>query len=430
MPRKWIAVGLIAWGLAVPAGRILAQYPYQVMGAPPAGALAQYPGQGPIAPPAGAAPAGAAPAPAGVVQAPPGWPGVDPNCGMPAMPPPAPAAPACNQPVCFTPGCSDCIAPDCCCLIAWLDGEWLGWRIKNPHVPFSLVSTSTGTLLDEGNVQYRPLSGGRLDWGVWFSRDHVLGMDFTGFGLESATKRQDFNSDPRGNPPLNFLVHTPGAVQVVNITAPGVSIGEINVDSASRLWGGEASLVSNVWGPLTLLAGFRYIREEDTFNMATANSTLAAVPLRTFVTDHFSTHNSFYGGELGARFVYSWGPFWVGAQAKAAYGETHQFASAAGTTTTAMDATFPQTMATGRYVTPANAGSIGRNTDGFVPEGQVKIGYQLGRAVTVTAGYDFLYWNRIQRASDLFSGGAGQPLTPIERTFWAQGITAGLEFDY
>lgn len=407
MARKWIALGLIAWGLVGPAGPVLAQYP----NASPA-----------------PSPGGTVPFPAGAVQAPPGWPGVDPNC-VPPMAPQAPPGPGCEQPVCFTPS-SDCINPECC-PIAWLTGEWLGWRIKDPRIPFALVTSGTTTLVDAGNVHYRPLSGGRLDWGVWFSRDHVLGMDFTGFGLESATKQFSFSSDINGNPPLNFLVRTPGGVQAVPVSAPGTLVGSVNVGSASRLWGGEASLVSNVWGPLTLFAGFRYLHEEDAFEMSTVSAPLGVVPATaTFVTDHFSTRNTFYGGELGGRFVYSWGAFWVGAQAKAAYGQTHQVATPTGSRTVTNDSLFPVTTPVGRYVTPANAVRLTRNTDGFVPEGQVKIGYQLDRYISISAGYDFLYWNRVLRASEQFSGGAGQPLTPIERTFWAQGITAGLEIDY
>jgi hypothetical protein len=363
-----------------------------------------------------------------MVQAPPGWPGVDPNCAVPPPPEQPPPGPDCGQPVCINPP-TDCINPDCCGPIAWLNGEWLYWRTRDPHIPIPLVTSGATTLVDEGNVEYRRWqNGGRLDWGVWFSRDRVLGVDFTGFGLENAARQFNYTSNAAGAPPL--------AVVGLPVTAPALAAGGVAVDSISRLWGGEAAFVSNVWGPLTLLAGFRYLREEDSFGIASSNTALPAAVLpgvTTYITDSFSTRNSFYGGELGARFVYSCGSFWIGAQAKASYGETHQVAVASGTTTLAAPGIFPVTTPVGNLTAlpfPPYGLALSRNTDGFVPEGQVKIGYQLGRYVSISGGYDFLYWNRVQRASDLFGNGPGAPLTPTERTYWAQGITAGLEFEY
>src|SRR5271163_3223717 len=186
MARKWI-LGLIAWGLVSPAGLVLAQYPAPTpgfapgsgapgmvaspYGAPPPGMMPPQYGAG--APPGmmaaqyGAAAAGAPPgmmsppygAPAGapgMVPAPPGWPGVEPGCVPPA---PAPEQQQC-PPTLITPPTNCCINSDCC-PIAWIEGDWLYWRMKDPHIAVPLVTTGgalgaagTTILLNEGNVHY------------------------------------------------------------------------------------------------------------------------------------------------------------------------------------------------------------------------------------------------------------------------------------
>jgi len=100
------------------------------------------------------------------------------------------------------------------------------------------------------------------------------------------------------------------------------------------------------------------------------------------------------------------------------------------------------------YSQPTNIGSFHHDVFSFVPQVQFKLGYDLLSNVRATVGYDFLYWTNVVRPGqqidrtvnisqtppDAFGGvnqliGAPRPMPLSNRSdFWAQGISAGLEF--
>jgi len=101
----------------------------------------------------------------------------------------------------------------------------------------------------------------------------------------------------------------------------------------------------------------------------------------------------------------------------------------------------------GTYAVASNIGQ--RSTDQFsvVPELDFKIGYNFTPRIRTFVGYNFLYWSGVARPGEQidprvdvrqvptvpsFDGAAHSFPSPMltNSGFWAQGITAGLEFRY
>jgi hypothetical protein len=80
----------------------------------------------------------------------------------------------------------------------------------------------------------------------------------------------------------------------------------------------------------------------------------------------------------------------------------------------------------------------------WAPEAGVKLGYAVTERLSVTVGYNFLYWTRMALAGDqvdrnvnftqVNGGVLAGPVRPLFRgndtDFWVQTIDLGLSFNY
>ena len=308
-----------------------------------------------------------------------------------------------------------------CREIAWFSVEWLYWWTGNPRIPFPLVTTGdagivgnpgTVVLLGPGNVDFHPGNGARLTAGLWFNSDRTFGGEASGFGLENRSETFSVNGPSGiGTIFIPFFDPTTGQEAAQRVTSPaagGVAAfaGGVIVSNQTRLWGANSDLLMNVSPfprlPLILLAGFRYLALEDTFDIAA--STFTTANNITFQWhDHSSTHNIFYGGELGARTQFDYGPFTFTAQAKVAAGDTHESRVLTGTNTTFQAGQPTTTAPFALFVVRSNGGHTTADRFGVIPEGTAKIGYHLGDQWILTAGYDVLWWNRVLRRQSVES---------------------------
>ena len=105
----------------------------------------------------------------------------------------------------------------------------------------------------------------------------------------------------------------------------------------------------------------------------------------------------------------------------------------------------PVTYAAGGYfATPTNFGERTRDVFAVVPEAGLTLGYRLTPAVSIVAGYTFIYAsdvvrapNQINRTVNYSSGVPAPPTGPQEPSFkfkssdfWAQGLNAGVAFRF
>jgi hypothetical protein len=166
------------------------------------------------------------------------------------------------------------------------------------------------------------------------------------------------------------------------------------------------------------------------------------------VQDQFRTENRFYGGQVGLRGEMWRGDWFVSGFAKVAFGNSHEVVKINGATTIGGADIVSQSFPGGLLAVGSNIGDLTHNTFAVVPELGVQVGAQLTPYLRAFIGYDFLYWGRVVRPGEQidpvvnlhqvpsslnFNPGLGVARPTIlfkESDFWAQGVTAGLEFHF
>ncbi len=355
----------------------------------------------------------------------------------------------------------------------WGRSEYLLWWVKNAQLPVPLVTTGdpnvgfplvnsagaigqpgTRVLFGGSDASFGAFSGMRFTLGGWLNRDHVVGIEGSGFLLERRTNQFAAGSDALGNPPLYlpaFNVQA-GAERAVAIADPLRQFsGDVFVTSSLQLWGAEFNGVLNVWRrpglEVTLLAGFRYADLTESLNIHNTTNDLLFFNT-TVLNDQFGTRNQFYGGQVGGRVSWKRDRLSMDVTGKVALGTTHQVVSIQGDITQSGPGAFAAgTFRGGLYTQPTNIGRRTANEFTVLPAVELKLGYQITPRLRASAGYEFMYWNQVvrpgnqidrninQSQSPIFGGGAlvGQasPTPLFNRTdFWAHGVNFGLEFRY
>jgi hypothetical protein len=236
------------------------------------------------------------------------------------------------------------------------------------------------------------------------------------------------------------------------------------------LWGAEGNAVVNLYGDGTwgfrLLGGVRYLDLDERLQVARfsndfggllcspanpnpplgnaepAGSTLANA-------DSFHTRDQFSGGQLGATAqVWMGGGLSVQARALVALGTTHQTIDVGGTTTQTTPGQGPVAFPGGALAVPSNSGHFGRDAFSVIPEGEVRVNYQVSERLCIFAGYDFLYWGNVVRPGNQVNLSVDERAIPIacpftpgfratlsppsfnESSFWAQGVSLGVELHF
>jgi hypothetical protein len=170
------------------------------------------------------------------------------------------------------------------------------------------------------------------------------------------------------------------------------------------------------------LVGFRYLDLHDDLNVHNSVRLFlppgfedlngVGLPLNTNLptdlsyttADAIRTQNRFYGGQVGLDLDMSVGRFIADLLFKTALGVMHQSVDILGTTQTVSTFGSGGTLANatpgGLLSSPLDIGNHSHNRIAFVPEINVKLGYQVLPNVRAYVGYDFLYLSSVVRAGD------------------------------
>jgi hypothetical protein len=357
----------------------------------------------------------------------------------------------------------------------WFRGEYLLWWTKNGPVPPLVTTSPAGTpsgsagvlglptttvLVGNSNLDFDERSGARFTAGFWFDDCQKHGFEASYFFL--GRRDDNFTLTSGGVPILTRpFVNALTGTEVSEITAfPGLASGNLQVLTSSRLQGAEANYLCNLCCNcccdrgyrVDLLAGFRYLELDESIAIAESVRVSPSSPVlpgdEVHVFDKFSTHNDFYGGQLGIRGEWWWDRFFVNACAKVAIGDTHEVVVREGSTTIITPAGGTEVFPSGLLVLATNRGRVSRDEFGVVPEATLNVGYQLTPNLRAFAGYTFLYWSHVARPGDQIDrtlnvnliptsttfgtpGGPARPSPEIKSTdFWAQGINVGLELRF
>ncbi len=339
--------------------------------------------------------------------------------------------------------------------------EYLRWWIKDgpsntplvttgdsavDAIPGAIGQSTTRVLFGGDDFDFDDLSGVRATFGFWKDVDRRFGFEVTGFVLEERSIQFNSRSTAAGNPPVflpfnSVLAGTEGAFV---ISDPNLNFqGNLSAVVDTQLWGIETNSLYNVWRrdhhAFDLLAGFRYADLGEKL-VITGDLFDPTFDARMSMLDRFDTRSQFYGGQVGFHAGWRVNRLSVDVLGKVALGVSRSRVSIDGATTLTGGMGPQGTFVGAVFTQPSNIG-LQRSTDfAVIPQGQIKFGYDILSHVTLFAGYDFMYWNRVVRPGDQIDrnvntsqalGGAlvgpasPQPLF-VTSDFWAHGLSGGL----
>lgn len=380
------------------------------------------------------------------------------------IPPALPTGSACPTGGCLPePTCA--APPTCCSVYGGVDA--LFWWVKSPSVvPLVSTNPNPNTIAALNDPGTRVLYGGggtEIDFGnlpgvrgrIGFSLpDEVAGVEASLFGLPRQGTTFVVNGEGGAGPviavPFNSTVpfnFNPAGETSLN---PGNTPSQITVNNTTRLWGadvlGLARLYSSDRVRLAAVGGFKYLNleEELTLNHLFLDPVAAG---SLTIRDSFFTRNQFYGLAFGLQGGFRYDFVSVDVCGKVAVGPTYQQLRVAGQTTIVggpLGSVLSDTPA-GLFALPSNSGQFSRNSFTVLPELAVRLNCDVTRYLRLTLGYDLLYSNNVIRAAEQVNRninptqnvvlqtpvGPTAPLPAFYRTdFWAQGISAGVQFQY
>jgi hypothetical protein len=349
----------------------------------------------------------------------------------------------------------------------WTEMEYLAWASKSTRLP-PLVSTSPlgtdpgeagvlgagGSLLfGDETTQNKLRSGARLNFGYWFTPEHITGVETRLLWLDG--DKIDFNAIGGDDLILAtpFIDADTGLNDAVLISYPELQDGEARVRSNMQLFGievlGRHMLSLEQCSRLDVIAGWRYLRLEDNFRADSIFLSLdegSGFEPDTIVarTDGFRTKNDFHGGEFGLVYRW-WNCCWaLNLTGKVALGGTRTVASINGTTTAISPTDDVTVTAGGVLAQPSNIGEHIRNDFAAVGDIGVKLEYAFTPQLRLTLGYNWMSWSSVARIGDQIdttvdpsqiapdsNPEATRPGFAFRPTsFWSHGLTFGGYYDF
>jgi hypothetical protein len=380
----------------------------------------------------------------------------------------------------------------------YVDLEYLHMRLKDAPLAVPLVSTGPIATTHHGllgppvsggadstvlyGAPHAPASGGnasqafnttsglRLTAGYWFDDGKRFAAEASGFWLASRSAGYALRSDAAGEPVAGIPVYNSRSYQVGPMTifpgedslpfalpedpdrgrANGTITGGIRIRNTIDVWGaqlnGTASLYRDANWQLTGMAGLQHVSLEEGFGLVTdiAGQSGAYTGQSGVAFDSFKTTNRFYGFNLGARGRFTYGAWFAEVSGQFAPGLNHQTISVNGGYTSV---NFGQTAGPeGIFAQPANEGRRSADRLAFVTQAGLKAGYAFSDRVSLTVGYQHLYYSNVVRPTDqidrnlpkgqtfLQSAPTLSPDSPARRfqttDFYSHGITVGLRVGF
>jgi hypothetical protein len=247
------------------------------------------------------------------------------------------------------------------------------------------------------------------------------------------------------------------------VASPNLATGTVSVAATSQLWGQENNWTFDInagrrfrW---TVLGGFRYMDLRESLDI---HQTTTLFPGRTAsfygtvinggiidIHDQFDARNQFYGGQVGFRGSHRCGRWTIDVGCKLAMGNSHKTLLIQGRSSARQSAgDAPNPVFGGLLAVPGNIGRHRHDSFAFLPEGNMQIGFQILPGVSLTMGYNFIYWSRVIRPGEQIDPTISLARVPTSPTFggapaadrprvlfnqsdyWMQGGNFGLTIRY
>jgi hypothetical protein len=348
----------------------------------------------------------------------------------------------------------------------WVEVDYLMWFIKpvclkpatlttgSPAdpVPGALGQPNTNVVMGDHKFEFGPLSGFRPTLGLWLDPDKTVGLEANGFLLQQGFAKIVFDST-NGSPATYIPFQNPQNVQqALPFSTPGVVNGYAMAVGNSWLWGTEFDLVTGFTanrGELTfrgdMLFGARYLDLRDKVNLFNEQALVAEPSTSAFGAAEFTTHNQFYGGQIGMRCGLDCGRWSVIYQTNVALGETHQVSQVTGSPLLGEQGNSPLLMPGPVLALASNTIRQSADRITLVPEVSFKLRYRCADWMNINLGYSCLYWNKVLCPGDQMDnhlnvtelpgeGPRSGPPAPaplfVHTDFFAQGYNVGVEIRY
>jgi hypothetical protein len=310
--------------------------------------------------------------------------------------------------------------------------------------------------------------------GTWLNVCQTVGVEADYFGLVFANTNYSAASDAFGSPIISRpFFDTRGDLDNQNVeivSSPGILAGSINIQTSTSLQSAgihglfnlccrqncnscnSCSSCCGMNGPnisrVDLLLGYRFMTLSDRISINENLNTLNVVPAVNFlVNDGFITQNQFHGAEIGTKIQKYRGRWSLDLLSKIAIGNVTQTVTINGATAITQAGGPTTVFQGGLLAQQTNIGRYSRNELGLIPELGATMGYQITPRLRATLGYTFLFWANVARAGEQIDFNVnsnylpgrmgttvpfGDPRTPLfafhENSFWAQGVSTGLDF--
>jgi hypothetical protein len=345
-------------------------------------------------------------------------------------------------------------------------------RIRPVNITNS-INFGTGNRADYGDSL-----GGRFALGFWCDPEMTWGLEATGFFLDRGV---DHFSAVQGGTPNDFTLNLGRANRFlvsagtltpsgsIPLVVPRASVTNETGNTSTNLYDGELNIrcVGLRFGCVDFggLLGFRYLSVLEHLNLSNNSSIFLppgfSDPIGTSLSenlafntlDNIRTLNTFYGGQIGMDIDARFGSFFINVRGKLGLGDMHQQAETSGiTSVNNLDPAHPappsSVMPGGLLSSPADAGqSFSRDHIAFIPELNLKVGYQVCAWLRAYVGYDILDINSVARAggvtttntinSTITIGGVTNVANIAQPTFrfqdqhiLVQGFNFGVELTY
>ena len=330
--------------------------------------------------------------------------------------------------------------------------EYLLWDVKGAPLSVPLVSTGPIATTHHGVIgapackrwdstilygaPYEPakggndtqdfslFSGGRVTAGYWLDDARRFAVEGSGFVLQTRSAGFAARSDQAGNPILGFPVYNTVPYAIGSMTifagedslptslpdnpdrarANGIIVGGLSITNTLKFWGADATGVFSIyrsrWWELSGMVGFRHLNLSEELYLTGDIQGISGpyTGQSGVVFDQFQTKNRFNGALLGMRNKFLWGPWSLDLATSVALGASKQEITIAGgfTSVNFSAGSGPE----GVFAQPSNEGTYGSTKFAFVPEVQAKVGYNITPAITLTVGYNFIYYSSVVRPGD------------------------------
>jgi hypothetical protein len=356
--------------------------------------------------------------------------------------------------------------------------------MNNPPTVVPLTIQSSATLASGDKLDVGDQFGGRFTIGMWLNPEQSLGIEGSGFfitrrtaGFQSSTgNTTDQTAITLGTSNTYFLTPatlgggtsinlgsgsagngTPTLFQSFAVSAVRQATSTVVGSGSTGMWGAElnARCASPSLGAVSGLFGFRYLNLHEDLTITDSfqyfqplgfpDPANAGLPTNiSYATyDLIRTSNQFYGAQIGVDLDMFVGNFTIDFIAKAALGVMHQTTTVIGDNTQLNGVVAPGGLLSSAF----DQGNHTRDKIAFVPEINLKLGYQVLPCMRVYVGYDCLYLSSVVRPGQQTGlstttiqanvGGTNSTITVNEPSYRykandlvVNGINFGVEFRY